>query len=1449
MQKLPSLAYCTPVQLAWRALCETMDASTLRELAISEESDTKFRSFEGLQFIFEMRVRELFNDPELSSLKSAFINVLSSWLAVICSAFKLKSLPRYSEVMPFATYLLEDQQSLHIFWEEDFAGRNRLYRVLEEMQANFPYQSYDVLKLLITLCGTQEAQYVDRVVQYLQNFTGYTHVLENPEMAMRMLKESNSSDKQSEKSYILKSEITIDGINIPANTKAVIVERRRPNNLLLRWDITYSAWPILFADAENILAEKSVTSHNFDQLTMFIRLICRIIELNPLHASHIEGLSSFDRMDTEDAVATSASKILRLFGKSLQYMAQQGGETCLVVGQSIVDAICKLYETDDLRGEVVRFIESAPRLYEEAHYSAHGQLHPLVLLFKSFREQETALKSTLFSQAALHFGITLLADPYLTDSFASAPGTTFITDFLQFLFDEVLRSFDALDTQSARNHVFLQRDIVHFVYTVLLKYRSSPTKLPLEYAAKRNQQLVSMLTYLLNRAQVAQMLFKVMRVKLTYKDVRMGGERSEYAALMIQNKCWSELTAAGKLGNEEKTVLKRTIALCLETVSLVLGMVHHQRLIIQQDKKEEKAGYEHFQELLVVGEFYSYFYDRAELPVFYEEASRTIERTPINLILAIASYVSFESDNSLQVESPPQGSPDVLLPPMSFSYNVCQSALACLAKVLLIWELYPAVSRPSLLGYLDYSKTEIYTQSEYTFGRVRTDLNCTQKLRGELYGILLSYSYNPEVTVTALELLMVAMQSQRGFCELVIRPEGEKYLIDSDFVAVMCKSLAERSVVAEHVRRVEKVYGSWIVLLATLLESESGNEALVRRIRKHNLYSSALVEVHRTVLSLFVTTNRTSNASARIKSFANESNKSFRLSEIRRSNHFIEELVQEECFSLFVQLSYLTILVREMLKNSSETSDVLKSLLSEFFDKAYSSVAERLSKDGLTPSTWKVCSDEYEMLKRCQSGDFLRRTDRITPMQDYQSSLLASSYSDFNTALYVWTLSPAIGTGSITKWFWNVAGTANDYVYGKNWCVDTLEMWNETRAALSLESSQSVVYAMARYNLEASLQDAENKFMIFFNQLLTLYVSECGREQLQTAPAAEVVADYVAQQSWDAVVRRHIQLTNALWDSLKGKIEEEVLSPLDVYKLQQKLSALTLGYNGLCLAYRKMYERHDGRGDEEGRMREFRRMIELQLADVIPGLKKLFRRNVIDTYLKYNSEQILSSFNVQLVAFMQFVVDSQTELSKDKEIGLLNLVQPLGEELEIAIRLSLAGNQQQVSFTPLVISSLEQIIHIVNDEIYINIFSIEKSKLIKLLLNRLITPNCTQSDFLAILKFFIAYSSKVKGAQHLYEEKILQTLCMVPSFKDILSLSEYTEDQRSNAHILWCWTLFLVRCLFASSSHVPGFFTAALSFLRRFESRVLKTLKFPGYSDANNRPVKHTLAVSLGLTC
>ena len=93
----------------------------------------------------------------------------------------------------------------------------------------------------------------------------------------------------------------------------------------------------------------------------------------------------------------------------------------------------------------------------------------------------------------------------------------------------------------------------------------------------------------------------------------------------------------------------------------------------------------------------------------------------------------------------------------------------------------------------------------------------------------------------------------------------------------------------------------------------------------------------------------------------------------------------------------------------------------------------------------------------------------------------------------------------------------------------------------------------------------------------------------------------------------------------------------------------------------------------------------------------------------------------------------------------------------------------------------------------------------------------------------------------------MQTLCFVPPiFKEISALYEYEEGQRSMTHVVWCWTLFLVRHLLVMSRDATGFFVTALQFLTRYQERLMKTLRFSGYTNpSSNQPLKYSLAVLL----
>ena len=566
MQKMPMNVCNVPVQLGWHALYEVMGESMRKEPGLGEQRETKMPSFEGLQFVYEMRSRELLNDGELVPLRSAFLRVLCDWISAICMAFKLRSLPSYDEVVNFCIYLLQDPMNLRAFWNDDFQRRDRLFRVLEEVELQFPYQAVDSLNLLSTLCGDGSGgvEYTNMIVAHINNMVGYTQSLDDPEL-LGSIEPRKIEAGGREYLQAATKDFTVEGVFVPAGTRAQVLEKKRYGTLIVRWDLVYSAWPSLFAQAEKIVAGEDSDAGAFEKLAAFIRLLCKIITLNPVKAVEIEAsrtLPEEDKRESIDITVSSANKILALFGKTLQYFSIQTVEGGLPVIQAILKAICSLYEVDEMKAEVVKFLESPPASTDQSQYMmVQGQLHPLVLLFKAFRERELSAKTTTFSQAALDLAVILVSDQYLQDSFVSDNANLFVSDFLQFIFDEIVRNFDGFPAKSMVENILFMRGVLQLILAVLLKYRSNPAKLPLEFATKRRQPLMRLLMHLMNRVQVSSILLKTLAVKLCYHGKRSQDQPQRYVRLQLQNQLWKDLDVNQRLDSDVELALQKNIAI------------------------------------------------------------------------------------------------------------------------------------------------------------------------------------------------------------------------------------------------------------------------------------------------------------------------------------------------------------------------------------------------------------------------------------------------------------------------------------------------------------------------------------------------------------------------------------------------------------------------------------------------------------------------------------------------------------------------------------------------------------------------------------------------------------------------------------------------------------------------------------------------------------------------
>ena len=549
------VTYNSSIRLAWHAFCDCLEERLQIKFGFQELSETKLKNFNGLTFMCEMKLRELLNDGKLFYLQNAFRRVLYDWLSSICSVFRVRYLPSNAEVVPFCLFLTKNIPVLQAFWEEDYPRKVRGYKIVEEEALYFPMQSVGLLELLFVFCGNEENEFTNNVIEYLMTMSGYTHNLVNQNILVPASRGidiggSNIDDNL----YLANDDYTEEGIPIPKNAKAQILEKKPNNTGIVRWDIQYSAWPLLFAQSERLMNNESTDANSYHNLSSFLKLLCRIISLNPRQANAIENLIVYE----DEGPITKTSKILALFGSAFQYYTKFSSEDGLQVIQAIINSMSKLYETEDMKGQVVNLVDSLPRIYAEKNAIRSSQVHTLVCLFKGFRQQEISSKTNIFSQSILELAISLVKDYALHDNFGGRDGNSFFSDFLQFVFDDIIRPYNFPEAKDSSDTIFITRSILELIYHMLLKFRTTPNKLRLDLPAKKMQPLMRLYTHLLNRVSISSILLQAVSVFLTTKS---STTENIFDTLHIQNRLWHEFAVNRNVDVNIQLAIRKSIAL------------------------------------------------------------------------------------------------------------------------------------------------------------------------------------------------------------------------------------------------------------------------------------------------------------------------------------------------------------------------------------------------------------------------------------------------------------------------------------------------------------------------------------------------------------------------------------------------------------------------------------------------------------------------------------------------------------------------------------------------------------------------------------------------------------------------------------------------------------------------------------------------------------------------
>lgn len=234
-------------------------------------------------------------------------------------------------------------------------------------------------------------------------------------------------------------------------------------------------------------------------------------------------------------------------------------------------------------------------------------------------------------------------------------------------------------------------------------------------------------------------------------------------------------------------------------------------------------------------------------------------------------------------------------------------------------------------------------------------------------------------------------------------------------------------------------------------------------------------------------------------------------------------------------------------------------------------------------------------------------------------------------------------------------------------------------------------------------------------------------------------------------------------------------------------------------------------------------------SDIIPRLDELmYVRTRFKSELP-TEEALLENMLEFIPIFLNNVIEGQV-LSQTGDDRLNRFI------IEIAKDLRHLLDYNNDKYYNSIVLIYEQLIKVLDDKIEIcSIFRMKESLVIKKMMAKITQSNCTESQYLSTIKFMIAYSSLTDGALHLFEERITSALVSAHCLQNLDDHEYYEIKERNSKHILWLWTLHLMRQLTSMLVHNSEFTYPLINFITAFEDRIMRVLQFKGYIDGKKQ--------------
>jgi len=328
-------------------------------------------------------------------------------------------------------------------------------------------------------------------------------------------------------------------------------------------------------------------------------------------------------------------------------------------------------------------------------------------------------------------------------------------------------------------------------------------------------------------------------------------------------------------------------------------------------------------------------------------------------------------------------------------------------------------------------------------------------------------------------------------------------------------------------------------------------------------------------------------------------------------------------------------------------------------------------------------------------------------------------------------------------------------------------------------------------------------------------------------------------------------LSAALWNSIKNELNEynqyyldfenviakSLCHKLDFFKTifhvkiylcnleHSDIDTFTGGGDYLSLKDFNQEKRQEHQEDDEGILSTMRNIS----INIISKLEQLL---YVRTRFKSElpTEEILLQNVFEFIPiFLNNVIESQV-MHDNRDNKLNEYIVQIARDL----RHFLDYNDDK--YYNVIVLIYEQLIKVLDDKLEIfSIFRVKESLIIKKMMAKITQSNCSESQYLSTIKFMIAYSSYADGAQHLFEERVTLALVSAHCLQNLDNHEYYEIKERNSKHILWLWTLHLMRQLSSMLIHESEFTYPLINFITAFEDRILRVLQFKGYVDGKKQ--------------